>query len=184
MKIMWAYIIMTLCVSYDGVAENVNDSISIYISQNELIVDDETYTQDIVLITNNSHNNVWVVFTMDQNSSNEYIFKKKFLKCAKGGDMRFINWILDGNVNWDNYVDDIYGHFFKILAPSQEFYIIYQYEEDKDVEDMVNSFRILCGRDFGRWKNIVEDLSPSTPPAYQPCVISIPVRRRVNKKAK
>lgn len=174
-------IILLLC-AFHLLAENTNDTISINISSNKLVIADEIYIQDVVQITNHSSNNVWIVFSDNYDCSNESVFQDKFLKIAKEGDMRFIDWILDNNVSWDNYENDIYRYFFKILAPSQRFFIIYNHTEDKGPKDIVYSHRILSGNDFGRWKNKIEKISPTTKPSFQSEIISVPLRTNDKNK--
>lgn len=103
----------------------------------------DKYTEvGMVKINNPLMEKVFIVFELDTIKSNRAIITERF-KTRNNGNMSFYEWIIDGNVNAENFSPELYSTFFKILASKENFWIVTPCDTCLKLKNAISHIRII-----------------------------------------
>lgn len=145
-------------------------NVSVSIEKDKYSVDNVVYNQTFNEIKNTSNSNVWIIFEKDITKSDIEILKERFFNREKG--MSYIEFIFDGNVNWEHFEIDVWSTFFKIIPPGGDFLICTISQHDTNIDDIMKYLRVINVGELSRYK-VIKQITPDTTPSYQPNVITL-----------
>lgn len=134
-----------------------------------VIIEGDSIRQFICEIQNKSNNNIWILFESDSTLTNKEIIYHRFKKRVPSG-MSMYQWMVDGNVNWNNFVPDLNSTFFKILPPNEIFNIISSHNFSGN---LIPCLRIITTEEIISYFHALANLSPTIYPSYQLNVLLI-----------
>lgn len=169
---MCRLIISVIVIVLGSVLTKAEQTISKTTTCVSLEVSDDTISQYINTIHNHSDQRLWVFFEEDTTVSNSQLIYNR-LKHRPAYGMSMFEWITDGNVNWHDFVLDMWSTFIKIIPPDETFSIITLDEQVN--EKILTTIRVIPEQEMIEQFRPIAIIQSTDTPLYQPNVIVVPV---------
>lgn len=134
------------------------------------MVNDSIMTMSIIEVQNLTPDYIWIFLNDNPDiDSKEFIYDRFIRKYD--GDMSLFQWMIDGNVIWNNSCIDIFDRsFFKILSPNQNFYFVGQ-SDSALIKRVKQEIKILTSNEIYNIYKPLSRFDNLSRPSYQPNVV-------------
>lgn len=141
------------------------------VSSERIKAGDSIVSQNMICLTNNSAENLWIFFEPDSLLSNDEMIYNRFQSKTESG-LSLFNCIMD-EADWSNFIPDVNSSFVKIIKPSETFTIVTLNCEL--IDSVINSLRIIPQEEIGNiFKPLLLIVDAVSPVIYNHNVLVLP----------